>query len=57
MHDSMTQLVEEAQTLAAENIQKLANAEQHIGDADKKIAELTAQLKVREAELAEAKVC
>jgi peptidoglycan hydrolase CwlO-like protein len=57
MHDSMTQLVEEAQKLAAENMKKLAVSEQEVGEADKKIAELTAQLKVRDAELAEATVC
>jgi chromosome segregation ATPase len=57
MHDSMTQIVEEAQALAAENMRKLATVEQQVGDADKKIAELSAQLKVKDAELAEARVC
>ena len=43
MHDSMGELVEEAQKKTA--------------DAEKQIEELLAQLKVKDAEIAEAKVC
>jgi chromosome segregation ATPase len=56
MHDSMTQLVEEAQTKVTDLEAKLTEAIKVAADKEKMFDELEAQIKVKDAELAEAKV-
>jgi hypothetical protein len=56
MHDSMTQLVEEANKKAEDAVKQAEEAKKQAAAKESLVAELKANLKVKDAELAEAKV-
>lgn len=57
MNSTMTQLVEEEHKKAEAALAKIKELEKKAADADAGVKELEAKIKVKEAELAEAKVC